>query len=215
MAKKNIKPLRRAQGLFITFEGPEGCGKSTHSRLLCDFLKARGYECLLTREPGGTRTGEEIRRILLHSDGVEMSNLTELFLFEAARSQIVEELIAPNLADGKIVICDRFTDATICYQGYAGGVDLKSINVLNALATGSLKPDLTILLDVDTVTGLGRAKSKGVDRMERKKLVYHKRVRAGYLKLAKKFPRRIKVIRMNGSIEDTQALIRREVGRVI
>ncbi|MDO8525801.1 MAG: dTMP kinase [Candidatus Omnitrophota bacterium] len=210
MAKKNIK-----KGVFITFEGPEGCGKSTHSRLLRDFLKAGGYECLLTREPGGTRAGEEIRRVLLDSAGAEMSSLTELFLFEAARSQIVEELIVPSLARGRIVVCDRFTDATVCYQGYAGGVDLKSIDTLNAAATGGLKPDLTILLDIDTVTGLGRAKSKGPDRMERKKLIYHKRVRAGYLKLAKKFPRRIKVIKVSGSIEDTQALVRREAERVI
>ena len=210
MAKKNLK-----RGLFITFEGPEGCGKSTHSRLLCDFLKIRGYKCVLTREPGGTRTGEEIRRILLGSDGMEMSSLTELFLFEAARSQVVGELIAPSLAKGRIVICDRFTDATVCYQGYAGGVDLKSVEAFNAAATGGLKPDLTILLDVDTVTGLGRAKRKGIDRMEKKDLAYHKRVRAGYLKLAERFPRRIKVIRVSGGIEDTQGRVQREVGRVI
>ncbi|MDD5136411.1 MAG: dTMP kinase, partial [Candidatus Omnitrophica bacterium] len=161
MAQKNLK-----KGIFITFEGPEGCGKSTHARLLYDFLRKRSYSCLLTREPGGTKAGEAIRQILLHSDGVKMSDLTELFLFEAARSQIVGELIRPNLAKGSIVICDRFSDATICYQGYAGGVDIKAIEKLNAVATGGLKPELTILLDVDTVTGLARAKAKGIDRME-------------------------------------------------
>lgn len=210
MAKKNIK-----RGIFITFEGPEGCGKSTHSRLLCDFLQRRGYACVLTREPGGTKVGEEIRRILLHSDGVEISSMTELFLFEAARSQIIDELICPSLMTKKIVICDRFTDATICYQGYAGGIDLKSIEILNGAATSGLKPDLTILLDVDTVTGLGRARAKGTDRMEKKKLAYHKKVRAGYLKLAKAYPERIKVIKVDGSIEDTQGRVRREVERVI
>ena len=210
MADKKLK-----RGVFITFEGVEGCGKSTHSRLLCDSLKNRSYSCLLTREPGGTKTGEEIRRILLHSDGIDISDLTELFLFEAARAQIVEELIKPSLAAGKIVVCDRFSDATVCYQGYAGGVDLKAIESLNGVATGGLKPDLTILLDVDTATGLDRAKAKGVDRMERKHFAYHKRVRAGYLKLAKIHPKRIKVVRVGCSIEDTQAIVKREVERVI
>ena len=210
MAQKNIK-----RGAFITFEGPEGCGKSTHSRLLFDFLKKRSYDCVLTREPGGTKCGEEIRKILLHSDGVSISDLTELFLFESARSQIVGELILPNLAKGRIVICDRFSDATVCYQGYAGGIDLKSIETLNMIATGGLKPDLTILLDVDTVTGLERAKAKGVDRMEKKELAYHKRVRAGYLKLAKRFPERIRIVKVTGDIDRTQALVRREVEIVI
>ena len=210
MANKELK-----RGFFITFEGVEGCGKSTHSRLLCDLLKKRAYDSLLTREPGGTKAGEEIRRILLHSDGVNISDLTELFLFEAARAQIVTELIKPGLAAGKIVICDRFSDATICYQGYAGGVDLKLIKTLNKIATGGLKPDLTILLDVDTAIGLRRAKSKGIDRMERKKFAYHKKVRAGYSKLAKIYPNRIKVIKVDGSIEDTQMIVKKEVERVI
>ena len=203
------------KGLFITFEGPEGCGKSTHSRLLCDFLKKRSHDCILTREPGGTKCGEEIRRVLLHSDGVDISDLTELFLFEAARAQIVTEIIRPAFAAGKIVICDRFSDATVCYQGYAGGVDLKAIEALNMIATGGLRPDLTILLDVDTVVGLKRAKAKGIDRMERKRSAYHKRVRAGYLKLAELYPKRIRVIKVDGSIEDTQMLVRREAERVI
>ena len=210
MAQKDLK-----RGIFITFEGPEGCGKSTHARLLCDFLRKRSYDCLLTREPGGTKAGEEMRRILLHSDGVKLSDLAELFLFEAARAEIVEELIRPSLAEDKVVLCDRFSDATVCYQGYGGGIDLKVIETLNSAATGGLKPDLTILLDVDTVTGLTRAKRKGIDRMEKKDLTYHKRVRSGYLKLAKKFPRRIKVIKVSGSIEDTQKLVAREAERVI
>ena len=213
MAQKPLKKLKR--GVFITFEGPEGCGKSTHARLLSEFLKKRSYGCVLTREPGGTRCGEKIRRILLHSDGFEISDLAELFLFEAARSQIVGELILPSLAKGKIVICDRFSDATVCYQGYAGGIDLRAIETLNAIAAGGLKPEITILLDVDTVTGLERAKAKGIDRMEKKELAYHKRVRAGYLKLAKRYPERIRVVRVAGDIDHTQALVRREVELVI
>ena len=138
-----------------------------------------------------------------------------MFLFEAARAQIVEELIGPSLKAGKVVICDRFSDATLCYQGYAGGVDLRIIEALNKIATGDLKPDLTILLDVDTATGLRRAKSKGTDRMEKKELAYHKRVRAGYLKLEKIHPGRIKVVKVAGSIEDTQAMVRREAAHVI
>ena len=210
MARKELK-----RGIFITFEGVEGCGKSTHSRLLCDFLKGRGYSCFLTREPGGTKLGEEVRKILLHSDGIDISDLAELFLFEAARAQIVGESIKPGLAAGKIVICDRFSDATVCYQGYAGGVDLKAIETLNRVSSDGLKPDLTILLDVDTAMGLRRAKSKGIDRMERKKFAYHKRVRAGYLKLAKIYPKRIEVVKVAGTIKDTQTRVRREVERVI
>ena len=210
MAKRKLK-----KGIFITFEGPEGCGKSTHSRLLCGFLKKRGYDCLLTREPGGTKAGEEIRRILLHSDGVKISDLTELFLFEAARAEIVEEMIKPSLAKGKVVICDRFGDATVCYQGYAGGIDIHSIERLNTVATDGVVPDITILLDIDTITGLGRAKSKGTDRMEKKEIAYHKRVRAGYLRLAKTYPGRIKIVKVDGSIEEVQRHVRREVERVI
>ena len=210
MAKKNLK-----KGIFITFEGPEGCGKSTHAELLCNFLKERSHDCVLTREPGGTRCGEEIRQLLLHSSGFSISDLTELFLFEAARSQIVEELIKPSLAKGKIVICDRFSDATVTYQGYGGGIDLKAIETLNEIATKGLKPDITILLDIDTATGLTRAQSKGVDRMEKKELAYHKRVAAGYLKLAKRFPKRIKVIKVDSSIEYTQTLVRREVEKIV
>ncbi len=206
MAKKNMK-----RGIFITFEGPEGCGKSTHSQALYDFLKSNGYDCVLTREPGGTKCGEEIRHILLHSDGIKISDRTELFLFEAARSQIVEELITPSLSEGKIVICDRFTDATVTYQGAGGRLGSKIIDLLNSIATGGLKPDLTILLDIDTQTGLSRAMSKGSDRMEKKDIAYHKRVRAGYLRLAKKYPKRIKVIKVDGSIDYTQGLVRREV----
>jgi len=210
MAKKDLK-----KGIFITFEGPEGCGKSTQSKLLFGYLKKRSYNCIHTREPGGTGLGERIRGVLLHSDGVAISDLAELYLFEAARSQIVREVIAPALAHRKVVICDRFSDATFCYQGYGGKVPLKTIEDLDRIATGGLRPDLTILLDLDALTGLKRARKKGVDRMERKGLAYHKRVRAGYLKRAGQEPKRVRVIKVADGIADTQEAVRREAERVI
>jgi len=210
MAKQALE-----RGILITFEGTEGCGKSTQSQLLYGYLKKRSYDCFYTREPGGTDLGEKVRDILLHSKKIAISNLTELFLFEACRSQIVTELIRPNLEENKIVICDRFSDATLSYQGYGGRIPLNTIKALDRIATGGLTPDLTILMDIDTMLGLRRAKAKGIDRMEKKEIAYHKRVRAGYLKLAKQNPGRIKVIRVNGSIEATQGLVRREVELVI
>ena len=154
MAKKSIK-----KGIFITFEGPEGCGKSTQSRLLYEYLKRMHYDCVYTREPGGTKLGELVRRVLLGSADVKIDDRTELFLFEAARSQIVRELIMPAINAGKVIICDRFSDATRSYQGYGGKVPLPTIELLDKIATGGLKPDLTILLDIDTATGLKRARS--------------------------------------------------------
>lgn len=203
------------KGIFITFEGPEGSGKSTQSKLLYECLKKRSYNCIHTREPGGTEVGEHIRRILLHSDGIHISDLTELFLFEANRSQIVEEVIKPGLAGNKVVICDRFSDATVAYQGYGGQIPLEKIRLIDKAATKNLKPDLTILLDVDTATGLKRAKKKGADRMEAKTIAYHRRVRQGYLKLARKEPHRIKVIKVREHVKDTQKEVQRIVLNVI
>ena len=206
---------RMTKGIFITFEGPEGCGKSTQAKLIYDYLKARGFDCVHTREPGGTEAGERIRRILLHSKDINISDLTELFLFEANRSQITTELIRPSLARKSIVICDRFSDATASYQGYGGNIPIRAIKTLDSIATGGLVPDLTILLDIDTLTGLKRAKAKGIDRMESKDIAYHKRVRAGYLKLARQHPKRMKVIKVTGGIGRTQDAVRREVEFVI
>jgi len=202
-------------GLFITFEGCEGCGKSTHSRLLYDYLEGLGYECIITREPGGTRVGEEIRKILLHCEGLKISDMTELFLFESARAQIVEQVIRPALEKRKIIICDRFSDATLAYQGYGGKVPTGTIKVVDKVATGGISPDLTLVLDIDTMTGLDRAKRKGCDRMENKALSYHKRVRAGYLAIAAKEPARVKVVRVEDDIIETQDNIRSHVRRVI
>lgn len=210
MAKKTLK-----KGLFITFEGPEGCGKSTQSKLIYEYLSCRSYDCLYTREPGGTALGERVRAILLDSVEINITDLTELLLFEANRSQLIAELIRPAIKDKKIVICDRFSDATMSYQGYGGKIPLNTIKSVDDIATGSLSPDLTILLDIDTVTGLKRASSKGMDRMESKDISYHRRVRRGYLELAKKYPKRIKIIKVKGAIEEVQAIVRREVDIVI
>lgn len=213
MAKKSL--THRGGGLFITFEGIEGCGKSTHSKLLANYIKDLGYPCIHTREPGGTNLGEEVRVTLLKSSNIEISDLAELFLFEACRAQIVKDIIKPALDEGKIVICDRFSDATLSYQGYGGNIDINMIKALNKTATNNLFPDLTILLDVDTAEGLKRAGRKGVDRMESKGIAYHNKVRLGYLKLAKENPKRIKVIKVKGAIDKVQLHIRKEVDSVL
>lgn len=203
------------KGVFITFEGIEGCGKSTHSHLLFKYLKSVGCGCVYTREPGGTKLGEAVRKILLGSDGIKISDLTELLLFEACRAQIAEEVIKPALNKNLMVVCDRFSDATIAYQGYGGKIDLNTIKALDKISTSGLIPDLTILLDIDTIEGLKRARKKGIDRMESKTIAYHNRVKAGYLRLAEKNPGRIKVIEMEGSIDRVQAIVRKEAEFVI
>jgi len=202
------------RGKFITIEGPEGSGKSTQSRLLCGHLRREGRKILHTREPGGTKVGEAIRRILLDKKNKDISDSCELLLFLAARAQIVDKVIRPALAKGYIVICDRFHDATVAYQGYGAGIDLKLIDSLKKIATGGLTPDLTILLDVETREGLRRAGIK--DRMEIKSVRFHKKVRQGYLKIAKKEPRRIKVIRTTrAAVALVQDKVRRAVLNVI
>ena len=154
------------RGLFITFEGPEGSGKSTHSKLLCDFLRRKKIKVLHTREPGGTAIGEKIRKILLDPKNKDMDVVCEMFLYMAARMQILKKVILPALKKGKIVICDRFTDATLAYQGYAGEIDLSMIKKIDSLVTGGMQPDITFLLDINTKLGLQRS-GKNKDRMER------------------------------------------------
>jgi dTMP kinase len=200
---------KRYTGKFITFEGPEGSGKSTHSKLLCAFLRQKGFKVLHTREPGGTLIGEKIRHILLDNANKKMSDTCELLLYMAARAQIVEEKILPALKQGKVVLCDRFLDASLAYQGYGAGLDLKLIEHLGKVTTAALKVNLTILLDIESRKGLKRS-SRG-DRLEMKAIAFHKRVRKGYLKLAGKYPRRIKLISAIKSIDETQEKIRKIV----
>jgi len=197
--------LRR--GLFITFEGTEGSGKSTHSRLLCDFLRRKGFNVLHTREPGGTVISEKIRNVLLDPKNKDMDVVCEMLLYMAARVQIIEKKILPALKRGRIVICDRFTDATLAYQGYAGGLDTKIIKKVGSLVTKGILPDITFLLDIGVKEGLLRLR-KGKDRIERKPLAFHKKVRKGYLALARQSRQRIKIVPASGDIPETQQKIR-------
>jgi len=206
MAKKKLK-----KGIFITFEGPEGCGKSTHAKRSCSFLKKKGYDVLFTREPGGTFVGEKIRDILLNPAHT-VSPLTELFLFEAARAQIIEEVILPAIKRKKIVICDRFNDSTVVYQGYAGPIALEKVIAIDDFITREARPDLTILLDLEAKTGLKRAcKIKPKDRMESKSLIFHKKVRKGFKALARRNKKRIKLIDSRNSVPETQGIVRKEI----
>lgn len=195
------------KGFFITIEGVEGSGKSTQADLLCRFLKRRGHRVLHTREPGGTRFTDDIRRILLNPENHgRIAPMTELFLYEADRAQHVAEILLPALAKGFVVVCDRYTDATEAYQGYGRKISLEAIRTLNKIAAQDLRPDLTILLDVPVEKGLARAKGlkkkisakdrgrKGGDRLERESLDFHRRVRQGYLAAARREPRRVKLV---------------------
>ncbi|MFA7658424.1 MAG: dTMP kinase [Candidatus Gastranaerophilaceae bacterium] len=188
------------KGLFITFEGADGCGKTTQLNLLAEYLKQKGFEVLITREPGAVGLGEKIRDILLNYDG-EVSPNCEAFLFLADRAQNVDMIIKPAIEAGKIVLCDRHTDSTIAYQGYGRGVDLVQAKMLNRIATSSLVPDLTFVFDVDVETSMSRV-GKSKDRMESAGVEFHNRVREGYLKIAKEEPDRVKVINSNDTVEN-------------
>lgn len=188
------------QGLFITFEGADGCGKTTQMNLLKDYLIKNGYDVVLTREPGAKGLGEKIREILLNYDG-DVADRCESFLFLADRAQNIETIVNPALEQGKIVLCDRHTDSTVAYQGYGRGLDIDEINMLNNIATNWKKPDLTFVFDVDIETSMKRVGSEK-DRMESAGKEFFNRVRKGYLELAQKEPQRIKVIDSTHSIEE-------------
>jgi len=188
-------------GKFITFEGPEGSGKSTQIRRLARRLEAVGHRVLVTREPGGTPTGEAIRGILQHDHaGEPICPAAELLLFEASRAQLVGRVILPALEEGVWVLCDRFTDSTVAYQGYGRGFDVAAILELNRVAVQGCEPAVTLLLDVETQAGLGRMSHRNrrtqaaTDRFEREAVDFHERVRAGYLQLALRWPERIAVV---------------------
>lgn len=196
-------------GLFVTLEGVEGCGKTTQARLLKEYLEAKGHEVVALREPGGTGLGERIRDILLNSSDEEITPVAELFLYEAARAQLVTMVIAPTLELGKTVICDRFIDSTVAYQGFGRGIDAGAVSGVNMVATGGLVPDLTLLIDCEPKEGLRRAwdriKSAGgsrEDRFEREALAFHEKVREGYLELAETESGRVKVVDGNASVEE-------------
>jgi dTMP kinase len=180
-------------GLFITFEGGEGCGKSTHSRLLLKKLEQQNIRVVLTHEPGGTALGDELRKALKKKRGSFVSPQAELFLVAASRAQLVAEVIRPALQEGKVVLCDRFTHSTMVYQGYGRGLDFTAIQMVNNMATRNLNPDLIIFLDIPPKQGLARKRSLK-DRFELEDLSFHRRVREGYLKMAKAEPDRWLVI---------------------
>ena len=180
-------------GLFITFEGGEGCGKSTQSRLLLKKLEQQNVPVVLTHEPGGTALGNELRRALKRRWGSFISPQAELFLVAASRAQLVAELIRPALQEGKVVICDRFTHSTMVYQGYGRGLDFTAIQMVNNMATRNLNPDLIIFLDIPPEQGLARKRSLK-DRFELEDLSFHLRVREGYVKMAATEPDRWLVI---------------------
>jgi len=180
--------------LFIVFEGGEGCGKSTQTRALCRRLSKDGFRAVLTREPGGTRLGERVRRYLKQTGETQISPLAELFLIATARAQLVSEIIRPELEKGKTIICDRFTPSTLAYQGYGRGLDIDALRDVNSIATDGLYPDLVVLLDIPVEAGLGRKKSRERDRFESQSLAFHARVRRGYLDMAKADPERWLVV---------------------
>ncbi|MDI6758478.1 MAG: dTMP kinase [Candidatus Omnitrophota bacterium] len=199
------------KGRFITFEGSEGCGKSTQSKLLYHYLKGKYYKVVYLREPGTTLISEKIRGILLDPKN-DITPVSEMFLYMAARAQVVDKIIKPALSKGNIVLCDRFLDSTIAYQGFGLGMSIKIIKQIGEIATFGIKPDLTIFLDLPVKKGL-KCRQKSRDRIEKRSLAYHCRVRKGYFKLAALEPERIKVVKVEESISITQNKIRELVSR--
>lgn len=197
--------------MFITLEGPDGSGKTQQIHLLSDFLQSKKYKVFFSREPGGTEIGDKIRDILMDLHNTKMNPRTETLLFCAARAQIVEEVIRPKLEEGYIVILDRYADSTIAYQGYGHGNDLNLIRNLLEFATGGLKPDLTILLDLDAEVGLKRRIKGGGEwnRLDAYQLELHKRVRAGYLEMAAAEPARWRIVSADQPIEVVQSDIQK------
>jgi dTMP kinase len=192
------------KGKLITFEGIDYSGKTTQAKKLFNYLKRKGHKAILLREPGGEKVSENIRQVLLSSGNTGMDPLTELLLYEAARAQLVSKIILPALKQGKIVICDRFYDSSLAYQGYGRGLDKKMIDYLNRVSVSGLKPDLTILIDIPikVFTSRMRLNNKKKDRIEKEKIDFYKRVRGGYLKIARKEKKRFKVIDGGGKIEE-------------
>ncbi len=188
------------RGLFITFEGADGCGKTTQLKLIARYLEENGYEVVLTREPGAKGLGEKVREILLNYDG-EVSDRCESFLFLADRAQHIDMIVNPAVNSGKIVLCDRHTDSSVAYQGYGRGLDVQRIKMLNELAVNGRKPDLTLVFDIDVETSMQRVGDEK-DRMESAGKEFFNRVREGYLEIAKQEPQRVKVLDAKKSIED-------------
>jgi dTMP kinase len=202
-------------GLFITFEGPEGSGKTTQIQLLGEWLDRQGHDVLITREPGGTPLGDRIRAILLSPEHKDICPEAEALLFSVARSQLVRQVIRPHLDRGGVVLCDRYADSTLAYQGYGRGLDLAALQAIIAFATGGLWPDLTIYLDLPVEEGLARRRRSAAlewNRLDAEQLAFHQRVREGYLRMAAESPRWL-VLDARQSVESLQQVIRAQVAR--
>ena len=201
------------RGLFITFEGADGCGKTTQLKLLAEYLTNKGYEVLITREPGAVGLGEKIREILLNYDG-EVSDRCESFLFLADRSQHIDMIINPAVESGKIVLCDRHTDSSVAYQGYGRKLPVERIKNLNDIAVNGRYPDMTLVFDVDVETSMSRV-GKEKDRMESAGMEFFNRVRNGYLEIAKQEPKRVKVLDARKSIEDIHSDVKELIAELL
>ncbi len=199
--------------MFITLEGPDGSGKTTQIRLLYDVLVAAGYDVLLTREPGGTDIGDQIRAVLHDVTNMELVATAEILLYSASRAQLVAQVIRPALAAGRVVLCDRYADSTMAYQGYGRGLDLGALRAITAFATGGLKPDLTVLLDLEPEVGLGRRQLGGGEwnRMDQQELDFYQRTRLGYMALAAEEPERWIRIDAGGSIDEVALVVKTAV----
>ncbi|MHB8109306.1 MAG: dTMP kinase [Syntrophorhabdaceae bacterium] len=201
--------------MFITFEGIEGCGKTTQIELLSGYLTTKGYSVVKTREPGGTQFGEALREVLLRKE-MDVRSLSELFVFMAMRAQHVEEVILPAIQNGKVILCDRFADATYAYQGYGRKIDLTTIDALNAMVTKGLRPNLTILLSITAEKGLKRrAASSEMDRIEQENISFHQRIEKAYEKMAKEDPKRFFVVDGNLKIPAIHEIIRTRVDNLL
>lgn len=199
--------------MFITFEGPDGSGKTTQISLLADYLRQQGFSVVTTREPGGTEIGDQIRICLHDVKNVNMTAAAEILLYSASRAQHVEEVIRPALDSGAVVICDRFADSTMAYQGYGRQLDLDDLAFITRFATGGLRPDTTFLLDIDVEAGIHRRASGGdeMNRMDRQKASFYRRVRQGYLQMVANEPQRWIVVNADRPVEEVQAGIRAEM----
>jgi dTMP kinase len=204
------------QGVFITFEGSEGSGKTTQAQMLKDYLEKRSKEVILVREPGGTPVGEKLREILLESGGeIEIAPVTEALLFAADRAQLVSKVVRPALERGSIVIGDRYIDSSLAYQGVARGCGLEAVKNLNEWATDGLEPNLTLFLDLPVAEGLARVSNVEADRIESEKIEFHENVRSGYSMLQKIFSYRYAVINASGTAEEVHSLVISEVDKTI
>lgn len=202
------------RGFFITFEGGDGSGKSTQISILRESLIEKGYDVILTREPGGTDISEKIRELILDPENGEMEDITEAYLYAAARAQLVRQLIKPALEEGKVVICDRFVDSSIAYQGFGRGLG-DAVGVINTYAVDDCMPDLTILLKLDPERGSSRIAGREHDRIEQASDDFHRKVYEGYLKLEEKYPDRILGVDASGTIQEIADEISRRVDEIM